>query len=81
MTKNEAKKAFEIANDFTIDLTKEDDSNHFGFGLPDFKPVYTTVKAVARTMRWQGCLFNGTWDMNAINEVIHFGRKNFMIIG
>jgi len=79
MTKDEFRQAMEIAKSGK-DLTNVDDSNLFGFGLRDFKPVATSLDAVAKTIRWQSFRFDGSVDMEAVNEILTFGRKNFMIV-
>lgn len=79
MTKDEFKAAVQIAKS-NKDLSSVDDSHLFGFGLRDFKPTATTLDAVAKTIRWQAATFNGGWDMEALNEILTFGRKKFTII-
>ena len=73
-------KAFAIANDASIDLSNVDDSILFGCGLLQFEPVYTTLEAVAKLIRWQAMQFNGEWNAEALNEVTTIGRKKFMIL-
>ena len=80
MTSQQFKQAFQIADNFDIDLTGVDNNNHFGFGLSTFKPIYTTIAAVAKTIRYQGLCFNGNWDMEAVNEIARFGKTKFIII-
>lgn len=80
MTLKQFRAAFAIAKDFSVDLSDVDNSNHFGFGLSTFKPVYTTLNAVAKTIRWQALCFNGQWDATLLDEVSRFGRKNFLIL-
>ena len=79
MTLVQFQKAFAIANS-NVDLSNVDDSILFGYGLPAFKPVHTTLKAVAKTIRWQAMQFNGQWNAEALNEVAELGRKNFLIL-
>ena len=76
MTLAQFQKAFTIANDASIDLSNVDDSILFGCGLPLFEPVYTTLEAVAKLIRWQAMQFNA----EALNEVTTIGRKKFMIL-
>jgi len=52
----------------------------YGFGLPHFKPVHTTIEAVAKVIRWQARQFNGQWDHPALDEVARIGRKKFLIV-
>jgi hypothetical protein len=80
MTLVQFQKAFAIANDVSIDLSNVDDSILFGCGLPRFKPVHTTLEAVAKMIRWQAMQFNGQWNAEALNEVAEVGRKNFLIL-
>jgi hypothetical protein len=80
MTLVQFQKAFAIANDVSIDLSNVDDSSLFGCGLPRFKPVHTTLEAVAKMIRWQAMQFNGQWNAEALNEVAEVGRKNFLIL-
>lgn len=80
MTKNELTKAFEIASS-NEDLSLIDDSNLCGFGLKSFTPVHTTLKAVAKIIRWQALRLNGTWDAEALQEVCFFAKSKFLIIG
>ena len=80
MTLAQFQKAFAIAKDTSIDLSNVDDSILFGCGLPRFKPVHTTLEAVAKLIRWQAMQFNGQWNAEALNEVAELGRKNFLIL-
>ena len=80
MTLVQFQKAFAIANDTSIDLSNVDDTILFGCGLPRFKPVHTTLEAVAKMIRWQAMQFNGQWNAEALNEVAEVGRKNFLIL-
>jgi hypothetical protein len=81
MTKQELQSAFTIANDSSVDLSEVDNSNHDGFGLREFKPVHTTLRAVAKTIRWQAQQLNGDWDAKALDEVASYGRRVFQIFG
>ena len=78
MTKPELTKAFEIAKSNT---ELADNLSLFdGFGLKDFQPVYCSLQDVAKLIRWQCQTFGGTWDMNAFQEIAHFGKKKFIIV-
>ena len=81
MTLAQFQQAFAIAKDFNRDLSNVDDSILYGYGLYSFKPVHTTLEAVAKTIRWQALQFNGEWNAEALNEVAENGRKNFLILG
>lgn len=80
MNAAEFKQAVLIARATNIDLSMVSDDHHFGYGLSSFKPVYTTIAAVAKTIRWQAGRFDGTMDQEAINEVGSEGRYKFMIV-
>jgi hypothetical protein len=82
MRLNELKRAMQLAEDYeNVDLSKEDIEVFVGFGLSDFKPVYVTIRQVARLIRWQAQLWNGEWDSEALQEIANYGRKRFKIIG
>jgi len=81
MTLNQFQEAFKIAKDFDRDLSNVDDSILYGCGLSSFKPVYTTLEAVAKLIRWQALQFNGQWDAQELDEVARLGRKNFLVLG
>jgi len=81
MTLTQFQQAFAIAKDFNRDLSNVDDSILYGYGLSNFKPVHTTLEAVAKTIRWQALQFNGEWNAEALNEVAENGRKNFLVLG
>lgn len=80
MTKNEFAQAVKMAES-NVDLSDADWSNLDGFGLRTFGPVATTIKAVARLIRWQARLFNGQWDAQALDDVRQCSRRRFEIIG
>ena len=83
MTKPEFAKAFEIAKDFDNSPTIMDvDIAIFdGFDLNDFNPVYVTLRQIARLIRYQALYLSGEWDSEALNEIGHFGKKRFIVIG
>jgi len=80
MTLTQFQEAFTIAKS-TKSLTDVDDSNLYGFGLDDFKPVHTTIDAVAKTIRWQALQFDGNWNAELLDEVAKCGRRNFIVLG
>ena len=80
MTKQEFTKAVELATTRRVE-EPTDLSIFAGFGLPGFLPVYVTLDRVAALISWQAMQFNGEWDAVALNEVAHFARKRFQIIG
>lgn len=63
------------------DLTNVDDSNLFGCGLPDFKPVHTTLEAVAKLLRYQCAQFDGGWDATEFDNMCYIARRKFLIMG
>jgi hypothetical protein len=63
-----------------VDLSNQEQDHFYGFGLPDFEPVVTTIPQVARLIRWQAQYMNGEWDMEALNEVRECGRRRFLIV-
>lgn len=73
------KQAFSLADSDTY-LGHVDDTHLFGYGLPDFKPVFTTIEAVAKVIRWQARYLNGKWDQRELNEIARLGRKRFLIL-
>ena len=79
MTKTELGRALEIAKS-DHDLSDSDFGNLSGFGLPGFRPVYTTLGAVARLIRWQCGRLDGTWDSVNLDEIARFGRRLFLIL-
>lgn len=81
MTLQQFQEAFAIAKDFDRDLSNVDDSVLYGYGLPEFRQVHTTLEAVAKTIRWQSLQFNGQWNAVALNEVVELGRRNFLVLG
>ena len=52
----------------------------YGFGLPDFTPVYVTLEQVAKLIRWQCHTFSGGIDAEALNELCHCGRTRFQVL-
>ena len=51
------------------------------FALRNFQPVTVRVEDVARLIRWQAKCLNGTWDMEALDEVRRHGRRKFIVVG
>jgi hypothetical protein len=80
MTKKELAKAFQIAKSDTV--IPEDNLHLFnGFGLDDFKPVYCTLRDVAKLIRYQCQFLTGGWDMDAFQDIAFHSKKRFIIIG
>ena len=81
MTAKEFNAAFKIADNDSIDLSDVDNSVIVGYGLSDFKPVYVTLKMVAKEIRYHAMMMNGKWDSEAIQDVRYHARKAFIIVG
>ncbi len=79
MTRQQLGRAFVLATS-SEDLTRENYDNLCGFGLPGFNPVFTTVRAVARLIRWQCVQLNGGIDSRALSEIAELGRTRFQIV-
>lgn len=62
------------------DLSKYDDSNLYGCGLPDFKPVHTTIEAVAKLVQYQARTFAGTWDAQELDNMAKIAKQKFLIV-
>lgn len=76
MTAKQLRMCLAIAKDYSIDLSRFDDSALFGFGCPDFEPVTVSAGAVARCMRWQSSRFDGGWDEAQFSADRPFYLKN-----
>lgn len=65
-------------------LINEDIDLFDGFALPDFQPVYCTIRQVARLIRWQvgwqSFRYSWTWDPEELNLIGNLGRKRFLIV-
>lgn len=81
MRLSQLNEAMKIAQS-NADLSKEMSQIHIfdGFGLPDFKPVVATIRQLATLIRWQTFQFNGGIDAEALNEIVYFGRRRFLIL-
>lgn len=79
MNTNEFKKAFHIAKS-NADLSTVSIDHLYGYGLKSFEPVTTTLEAIAAVMRWQALRFDGSWDMDEINDIKILGKKKFEVI-
>lgn len=80
MKNSDFARALRLAQDLSQDLSQVDDSAIFGCGLPGFKPVFVTVKQVAKFIRWQSLCLNGNFDSEAIAECAQIARKVFVTI-
>jgi hypothetical protein len=74
------KLATAIAQDTTIDLSKENDGVLYGCGLPDFERVAVSIRCVAKLMRWQCQCLDGSWDWKQFNEDLPSYRDKMTII-
>ena len=79
MTKQELANAVELARS-KQELT-DDDTCLYGLYLRDFKPVSTTIGAVARFIRWHCIYLNGDVATDELAEFAEFARKRILIIG
>lgn len=75
MKKAEFQRAVEIAK--SQEEITEDDSHLYGCALPGFQPVFTSLKALAKLLRWQCLQLNGQWDEQALNEMWKIARYRF----
>jgi len=83
MNKKEFSKALALAqSDETFEEQEYDEAlNLFsGCALRDFVPVHTTIRPVAVLIRYQCQYLNGGWDLEAIDDMAHIARRNFMIV-
>ena len=62
------------------DLSQVNDDILFGFGLPEFKPIVTNLRTVAKTIRWQSQQLNGEIDNEALNQCKTLMRHKVSII-
>lgn len=79
MTKSEFSQAVKMVES-GADLSKFDDSNLFGCGLPDFRPVHTTIGAVAKLVQYQARTFAGTWDAQELDNMAKIAKQKFLIV-
>ncbi len=81
MTKDELSEAMKVAKDKTVDLSAVDLMPFDGCGLRGFQPIATTIRAVARLIRWQCFMLNGEIDVEELSEIARIGRTKFQIVG
>ena len=79
MTRTQLERAVQLALS-GIDLDLDDLTMFDGFGLPEFKPVTVTTRALAMLIRWQCVQLNGQINSEALDEVATLGRKRFHVI-
>lgn len=82
MTKEQFSEALKIARS-PRSLEAVDDTHLYGCGLPDFRPVYTTLDAVAKMIRWQCCgLFSNDTivDAQELDNMARIARRMFLVV-
>jgi len=79
MTKQELTNAVELAR--SKEEIQDDNSCLNGLYLRGFKPVSTTIRAVARFIRWHCIYLNGDVATDELSEFAEFARKRIMVIG
>ena len=79
MTKEQFSKSVKLVES-GVDLSKYDDSNLIGCGLPDFTPVHTTIEAVAKLVQYQARTFAGTWDAQELDNMAKIAKQKFLIV-
>lgn len=82
MNRKQFKAAWITANDPNrIKIPYQDTIDIFnGFGLDGFNPINCTINQVACLINYQCKYFNGGYDMEALEEIEYFGRRNFKIL-
>jgi hypothetical protein len=79
MKKEEVNQAVELA--LSKEEIHDDDMVLNGLYLRDFKPVSTTIRVVAKFLRWHCVYLNGGVASEELNEFIGFARKRIQIVG
>ncbi len=80
MTKTQFAQCATVARNLEIDLSTEDLTPFDGCGLSGFKPIFVTVKQVARFIRWQSLCFNGEVDSKELQDCAEIARRSFTLI-
>ena len=81
MTNIEFKEAADLAlNQTDVNLTGEDIAAFDGFGLKDFKPIFCTIRQLARVIRWQCQYLFGGFDSEELQSIARVGKTKFRII-
>ena len=81
MTKAQLTEALKLAKSGADFPQLSVSSIFFGYGEPDFKPVYCTLKDIAGLLRWQVINMDGSIDNTELNLLANAGRKKFLIVG
>jgi hypothetical protein len=79
MTKDQFTKALAVARS-AEDLDGINDEHLHGCGLPEFERATTTVRAVAKLLRWQVIQFNGELDERELGNMREIARRKFDVI-
>jgi hypothetical protein len=58
----------------------EDDQVLYGLYLHTFKPVTTTIRVVAKFMRYHCMQLNGEWDTSELHKFCEFARRRITVI-
>jgi len=78
MTKQQFARAVEIAKS-EQDMDAVDFNNLIGYGLPEFKPTITTLRAVAKMIRYQTLQFNGEFDCFELSDLAAAAQRKFIV--
>ena len=79
MTKNELSMAWHIAKSDTFVPNYKTLDWAIGFGLSDYKPRDITVEALANLISYQCKCLDGSWDMEAFDEIARHGKYKFLV--
>ena len=79
MTRQQLETAVRLALSRT-DLELADLAMFDGFGLPDFRPVTVTTRALAMLIRWQCVQLNGQLNAESLDEIATLGRRRFAVV-
>ena len=79
MKKQEMSAALELAR--SGESLKDEDIGMFdGYGFREFRPVYATLRSVARLIRWQCIRWDGSIDGEELNNLAFVARRKFNIV-
>jgi len=79
MNRHQLEKAVQLALS-KADLDVADLAIFDGFGLPGFRPVTVTTRALAMLIRWQCVQLNGQINSEALDEIATLGRTRFSVV-
>ena len=80
MTKEQLSAAMRIVEKTNESLLDVDISIFLGYGLPDFKAIYCTIRQLAALIRWDCLLFNGEVNGQALDELCKIARIKFSVL-